>query len=436
MSGERKVIVAGVVVAGLSMASFIATLLVCSPATPGLFALLASLSGVLALVAIGCGWHGVMSTAAADRPDHALAQVAWIAGLLCALSIAGLAIHLFSPVAVIADGRLQLGRVIEWLINQLKAAIAEQTRYIARGTQHGIEWLGQLVLRFPIALAVILSSTMLWRLLPRRWFWTRLGAVTAVLALGVAMPAFMPAAAREGEVVTGIVLVVIGLFTFEAFWLTRRWGITLFTAAGLLLLWNMGLWIEAIQTFVLVILATLVTIVLGVPLGILAAVWRVVYALITPILDFMQTLPAFVYLIPAIAFFSLGETAALVATVIFAMPPAIRLTTLGIQQVPDDLVEAADAFGSTRVQKLLKLELPTAMPSIQAGINQAIMLSLSMVVIAAMIGAPGLGDTVWTAIQRLNTGMGFEGGIGIVILAMILDRTLRGAGRKTPTDTA
>jgi glycine betaine/proline transport system permease protein len=144
----------------------------------------------------------------------------------------------------------------------------------------------------------------------------------------------------------------------------------------------------------------------------------------------MQTMPAFVYLIPAIPFFGLGPVSAIFSTVIFAMPPAIRLTCLGIMQVPKDLIEVADAFGSTKVQKLFKLQLPLATPTIMAGINQTIMLALSMVVIAAMIGAKGLGGEVWKAIQRLQPGMGFEAGLAVVILAMVLDRITQKIGVK------
>ncbi|MFP4144400.1 MAG: ABC transporter permease [Phycisphaeraceae bacterium] len=264
-----------------------------------------------------------------------------------------------------------------------------------------------------------------WQLLPRRYLVLR--PVVSVLAfvLGLLAPWVIPA--TEAVYATPVIIV---LFTLGCWWVTRNWGVTIFCLVGLGLVWNMGWWFQGMQTLALVILATVIVLVLGVPLGVAAAVWRPFYRVITPILDFMQTLPAFVYLIPAIPFFGLGETAALFATVIFAMPPAIRLTTLGIQQVPEELVEAADAFGSTRMQRLIKLELPTAMPSVQAGTNQAVMLSLSMVVIAAMIGAPGLGDVVWTAIQRLNVAQGFEGGISIVILAIILDRVLRSAGQQ------
>ncbi len=219
--------------------------------------------------------------------------------------------------------------------------------------------------------------------------------------------------------------VTIVLFSFLAFWITKSWKITLGTLLGMAFIWNLGLWNPTMQTLALVLLATLVAIVIGIPLGIIAALSRPFNVIIMPILDFMQTLPAFVYLIPAIPFFGLGATSALFSTVIFAMPPAIRLTALGIQQVPKELVEAADAFGSTRSQKLLKLQLPIAAPTIRAGINQTILLSLSMVVIAAMIGAKGLGGEVWKAIQRLKPGMGFEAGIAIVIIAIILDRIMQ-----------
>lgn len=205
---------------------------------------------------------------------------------------------------------------------------------------------------------------------------------------------------------------------------------------GFALLWNLGLWEPTLQTLVLVLIATLIAVAIGAPLGILAALSKTAYRIVFPVLDFMQTMPAFVYLIPAIPFFGLGPVAALFSTVIFAMPPAIRLTTLGIRQVPADLVEAADAFGSTRWQKLTKVQLPLAIPTIMAGINQTIMLALSMVVIAAMIGAQGLGGEVWRAIQRNEAGMGFEAGIAVVVLAMVLDRITQGIARGKPEVTA
>ncbi len=223
--------------------------------------------------------------------------------------------------------------------------------------------------------------------------------------------------------------ILIALITFFAFRVTRgNRGIAVFTALGLLLIWNIELWDATISTIALVLIATGVAIMIGVPLGIAAAVSNTVNRIVMPVLDVMQTMPAFVYLIPAIPFFGLGKVAAIFSTVIFAMPPAIRLTALGIKQVPGELVECAEAFGSNRWQRLTKLELPLATPTIMAGVNQTVMLALSMVVIAAMIGARGLGGEVWKAIQRMKMGDGFEAGIGIVIVAIILDRILQRVG--------
>lgn len=221
---------------------------------------------------------------------------------------------------------------------------------------------------------------------------------------------------------------LILVFSAIAWLLSRNRGITIFTMAGLALIWNLGLWAPTISTLALVTIATLFSILIGVPLGILAALNNVFYRIVMPILDLMQTMPAFVYLIPAIPFFGLGPVAAIFATVIFSMPPAIRLTCLGIKQVPKELVEAADAFGSTKWQKLIKLQLPISTPTMMAGINQTIMLALSMVVIAAMIGAGGLGGEVWRAIQRLDPSKGFEAGLGIVIVAIVLDRIMQKLG--------
>ena len=208
-------------------------------------------------------------------------------------------------------------------------------------------------------------------------------------------------------------------------------GLTIFTIAGLLLIWNLGLWSATVSTIALVVVATCIAISIGIPLGIAAALSGVMYRIIMPILDFMQTMPAFVYLIPAIPFFGLGKISAIFSTVIFSMPPAIRLTCLGIKQVPLELTECADAFGSSKWQKLFKLQLPLATPTIMAGVNQTVMLALSMVVIASMIGAKGLGGEVWKAIQRLQMGRGFEAGIAIVIVAIILDRVLQKIGESS-----
>ncbi|HKK14396.1 MAG TPA: proline/glycine betaine ABC transporter permease [Gammaproteobacteria bacterium] len=251
-------------------------------------------------------------------------------------------------------------------------------------------------------------------------------AVSAVLSTGI------------HAMVAGLMFlppwVLIALFAAAA-WKVAGRRLAIFTVLGLALLWNVQLWYPTMQTLTLVVIATLIAVVIGLPLGILAAVSKGFYRVIMPILDFMQTMPAFVYLIPAIPFFGLGPVSAIFATVIFAMPPAIRLTALGIRQVPADLIEAADAFGSTGSQKLFKVQLPLAVPTIMAGVNQTIMLALSMVVIAAMIGAEGLGGKVWEAIQRLEPGKGFQAGIAVVVLAMILDRVTqhiggRASGRK------
>ncbi|WP_135606108.1 proline/glycine betaine ABC transporter permease [Methanococcoides sp. NM1] len=194
------------------------------------------------------------------------------------------------------------------------------------------------------------------------------------------------------------------------------------SVVGLLLIDNMGLWELSMETIALVLASAFLALIIAIPLGIISAKNEWAFHVIKPVLDLMQTMPSFVYLIPAVIFFGLGNVPGLVATIVFAMPPAIRLTNLGIRQVPKELTEVADAFGSTPWQKLAKVELPTALPSIMAGVNQCIMLSLSMVVIAAMIGARGLGYQVLIGIQRVDIGQGFEAGLAIVIIAIILDR--------------
>lgn len=205
-------------------------------------------------------------------------------------------------------------------------------------------------------------------------------------------------------------------------YLVGKWRIAVFSVIGLTLIWNLGYWEGTMQTLALVLTAALISIVIGIPTGILCAGSNKVKNVVTPVLDFMQTMPAFVYLLPAVAFFSLGVVPGVIASVIFAIPPTIRLTNLGIRQVPADLVEAADAFGSTPMQKLVKLQLPLAVPTMMAGVNQTIMLSLSMVVIASMIGARGVGADVYKAVTQTKTGIGFEAGLAIVVLAILLDR--------------
>jgi len=222
-------------------------------------------------------------------------------------------------------------------------------------------------------------------------------------------------------------LIVIAAIAALAFWLRRSIAITLFTCLGLLLIMNQGYWKETTETLALVLASTFVSMVIGIPLGIAAARRAWVYSAMRPVLDLMQTIPTFVYLIPALILFGLGMVPGLIATVIFAIPAPIRLTRLGIISTPPSLVEAAVAFGATPTQVLSKVELPFATPQIMAGLTQTIMLSLSMVVIAALVGADGLGVPVVRALNTVNVAKGFEAGLCIVILAIILDRMFRTA---------
>jgi glycine betaine/proline transport system permease protein len=220
-----------------------------------------------------------------------------------------------------------------------------------------------------------------------------------------------------------LALAIVALTIWRVGW---RFGI--FAFAAMALLFGMDIWEETVSTVALVISASLIALLVGIPIGISMARNDTVEAIIRPVLDFMQTMPPFVYLIPAAIFFGLGKVPGTIATLVFAMPPAVRLTNLGIRQVNQEHVEAGLAFGCTPRQLLVKVQLPLAMPSIMAGVNQTIMLALSMVVIASMIGAGGLGNTVLTGIQRLDVGLGFEGGLGVVLLAILLDRVTQSFG--------
>ncbi|MDD3321373.1 MAG: proline/glycine betaine ABC transporter permease [Paludibacter sp.] len=207
-------------------------------------------------------------------------------------------------------------------------------------------------------------------------------------------------------------------------------GISLFIIFGFTFIVLLGYWKDAIETTTLVLVSTFIALLLGIPLGILTARSKTADTIIRPILDLMQTMPAFVYLIPAIFFFSVGNSPGVIATVIFALPPAVRLTSLGIRNVPRETVEAGYAFGATESQILYKIQLPLAMPTILAGVNQVILLALSMVVIASMVGARGLGSIVYQGIQQNDIAKGFESGLSIVILAIILDRITQSIGTK------
>ncbi len=335
-----------------------------------------------------------------------------------------LSIMIFAVIALLFTGKIKLAKEPYLkLLNQSKVAIISTLCLFWL-------WLSRLLLLDWLSLPYMLSI---------------IAFIIAAIPAGIALRIILGKDLSNGQKIEialslGLTCILINylpawlsilLYCALVISITTELKLVVASCLGLLLVWNLGLWEPLVSTFVLVVIATLLSIVIGIPMGILAALSSTVHRILMPILDFMQTLPAFVYLLPAIFFFGLGATPAVFATVIFSAPPVIRLTVLGIDQVPEDLIEAADAFGSTWYQKLIKVQIPMSMPSIKAGINQTVLLALSMVVIAAMIGAPGLGSEVWRAIQRLKTGMGFEAGISIVILAMILDRLLQSVGGET-----
>lgn len=216
--------------------------------------------------------------------------------------------------------------------------------------------------------------------------------------------------------------VLIALFAALAHFIQRKWALTAFVALSFLLILNLGYWQETMETLAQVTFATVVCVVIGVPLGILAAHKPMFYTAMRPVLDLMQTVPTFVYLIPTLTLFGLGVVPGLISTVVFAIAAPIRLTYLGICDVPQELMDAGKAFGCSRRQLLTRIELPHAMPSIAAGVTQCIMLSLSMVVIAALVGADGLGKPVVNALNTADISLGFEAGLAIVLLAIMLDR--------------
>lgn len=225
-----------------------------------------------------------------------------------------------------------------------------------------------------------------------------------------------------------IIILAIGV------WLLTSKTTALLSFVGLALIWNIGLWPQMISTLVLVVVSVVIALLIGIPTGILMTRSSKLETAMRPVLDFMQTMPPFVYLIPAVMLFGIGVVPGLFATIIFAVPPPVRLTYLGITQVPEDMKEMAIAFGASDRQVLRKVELPLSLPSIMAGVNQCIMLGISMVVIASMIGAGGLGAEVMRSVNRLDLALGFESGLAIVVLAIVLDRVSRniGSGKETP----
>lgn len=238
------------------------------------------------------------------------------------------------------------------------------------------------------------------------------------------------------DIMTDFLLVIppelfILLIVLLAFYAGRKsFGLAVFSFVALLFIFNQGLWKDLMYTVTLVIIASLISIVIGVPIGIWMSKSKTVNNIVQPILDFMQTMPAFVYLIPAVAFFGIGMVPGVFSSVIYAMPPTVRFTNLGIREVDEEMIEAAESFGSTASQKLFKVELPLAKSTIMAGINQTVMLALSMVVIASMIGAPGLGNQVIRALQQARSGPGFVAGFALVGLAIMMDRILQGFGNR------
>ena len=236
------------------------------------------------------------------------------------------------------------------------------------------------------------------------------------------------------DVITNILLVIpaeiLVVVLIILAWLISGKGLALFGLIGCIYIGAVDLWTESMQTVAIVIVSTTISVAIGIPVGIFTALNKTADKIVRPILDFMQTLPSFVYLIPAILLFGLGSVPAVIATFVFATPPVVRMTSLGIKQAPEEVIEASRAFGSTRWQLLTKVQFPLALPTIMAGVNQTMMLALSMAVIASMIGAPGLGSIVLTGISTVNVGLGLTGGLAIVVLAIILDRITQSLGEK------
>ncbi|MDB6180359.1 ABC transporter permease [Paracoccus fistulariae] len=225
-------------------------------------------------------------------------------------------------------------------------------------------------------------------------------------------------------------ILVMAAMALIVWGLSRSWKIVLGTVIALYLIGLFGMWEDTMRTIAMVAVCTLIAIVVGIPIGILMARSDRANAIITPILDMMQTMPSFVYLIPVVMIFGLGKVPGVIAVVIYAIPPIIRLTNLGIRQVPKDVLEAADAFGSSAMQKLKDVQLPLALPTIMAGVNQTIMMSLAMVVVASMIGVRGLGQPVLQAINNQYFTLGVMNGLAIVAIAIIFDRSTQAYGKR------
>jgi len=270
-----------------------------------------------------------------------------------------------------------------------------------------------------IPIGQTLSEFIDWLLVQVPWLFDGISAVMQALVDGLTRALTGPPAG-----------VWIAVFTLAAL-VVRGWGLALYTLLAFLLIVSLELWTDTMQTLALVLVAAGLATLIGVPLGVLAARHRAVSLAARPVLDLMQTTPVFVYLIPAVFFFGVGVVPGVVATTVFSIAPGVRLTELGIRQVDREMVEAADAFGARPRQILREVQLPMALPSIMAGVNQVIMLALSMVVVAGLTGAAGLGSVVVRAVTQLDVASGFEGGIAVVLLAIFLDRLTAALGRRT-----
>lgn len=238
------------------------------------------------------------------------------------------------------------------------------------------------------------------------------------------------------SVLTSLPALILILILAGLGWYFRSWAFGMYTVVGFVLITNMEMWDHAMSSFALVIVASLCAMLIAIPLGVAGARSEAVSRVIRPLMDLMQTMPAFVYLIPTLFFFSIGVVSGVVATVVFAIPPGVRLTELGIRQVDAEMIEAGKAFGASPAQILTRIQVPLALPTIMAGVNQVIMLSLSMVVIAGMVGAGGLGGVVYEGVTRLNLSKGFEGGLAVVILAIYLDRLTGALADRAPVARA
>ena len=270
-----------------------------------------------------------------------------------------------------------------------------------------------------IPLGQWVSDLIDWLLATVPWLFDAISAVMQVLVDGL-----------TDALVSPPPVVWIVVFALLALLMRGPW-LALYTALAFLLVVSLELWVETMQTLALVLVAAIIAAAIGVPLGVMAARHRAVSVAVRPVLDFMQTTPVFVYLIPAVFFFGVGVVPGVVATILFAIPPGVRLTELGIRQVDREVVEAAQAFGARPGQVLREVQLPLALPSIMAGVNQVIMLALSMVVTAGLLGAAGLGAVVVRAVTQLDVASGVEGGLAVVLLAIFLDRLTAAFGHPT-----